>query len=264
MNRKVAICLYGLPECEGKYGRGKFRNISRNFESFKKNLLEVNRDCEFDVYIHTWENSYLEELRKVYRPKVLISNFNKFEFSFYQLAQMMGGWWRIHTLLSSISQALICQTKIKSSIMLGRVHSVLSRWLSTRKAISIAFENEYDLFVVARLDLFYLRPIDLKEIKADRINFPVMNRYFHDRELLPFKDSIDIGINYKKLADIFQVCDKKAAFKLLANYERVKKGELPLSPHLAIYKTYQDDIEENAMDFPFYPGYHFCIGRDYK
>ena len=264
MRSKVAICLYGLPECEDKYGKGNFKNVAKNFESLKKNIIDFNSDYDFDIFIHTWESNQIDQLNSNYHPNTLLVERNSFLFSWEQVISMIGGGWKIHVLLASIIDSLNKKIKIRSSEILGRVHSILSRWISTKKVIESALIENLEIFIVARLDLNYLRPIDLSLIDSKKIYFPVMNSYFHNRKLTDCPDYVDIGINSKKLADIFQISGKQEAAKLIVGFEKVKNGTFALSPHLAMYEIYESEIRQGAIEFKFSPGYHFCVGRDFK
>jgi hypothetical protein len=177
---------------------------------------------------------------------------------------MIYGWkWYIE-LFKSLLISFIDGGGIKSSSILGRMHSILSRWKSVKAVLDLCENQNYDACILARLDLYYIRPIDFSKIDFEKIHIPVMNAYFHDRELKNHIDADDIGLSLNKLSDIFQISSMSDACMQIELYKKVKHGTESLSPHVAMFNLYKSKILKGMVTFDIYPGYNLCIGRDFE
>ena len=74
---KIAFCLYGL---SGGYSEGlghdKYKGtgyilhiMKESYESYKKNIFDVNTDCNFDIYFHTRKHDNINSIIELYKPK---------------------------------------------------------------------------------------------------------------------------------------------------------------------------------------------------
>ena len=166
--KKVAICFYGLTgSLNKKYGIGKNLDPKIAFKYYKKNIL--NKDT--DVFIHSWSVNFKKELVKLYKPKSHIierqknfkTNYSNFEFK------------KIYYYFKLFIKFLLNQTNLKEQLKISRIrsHAIKSRWLSSKKVLNLKDKYEkkhkfkYDIVLLTRLDLIFLKKINLKKIDSN-------------------------------------------------------------------------------------------------
>jgi len=145
---KIAYCFYGnvagLTKKAGEKTNGSDIVLEYSNNSFRKHVL--NND-KFDFFIHSWNPELTDSFVKYYSPKVLVSD----------------------------SQMIFNIPKHLTNNLRSQSH--YSRWYSTKRVIdaknNYCKENnvKYDLVVLARHDLYWLKNIDMSLINNNYINF---------------------------------------------------------------------------------------------
>jgi hypothetical protein len=145
---KIAYCFYGnvggLTKKAGEKTEGAEKVLEYSYNSFIKNVLHNN---EFDFFIHSWNPDLNDLFEKYYSPKVLISD-----------PQM------VFDIPKHLTNNL-------------RSQSHYSRWYSTKKIVdaknTYCKENnvKYDLVILARHDLYWMKNIDFYIFNNNDINF---------------------------------------------------------------------------------------------
>jgi hypothetical protein len=153
---KIAYCLHGcIGGLTGKSGEKTCGSeqvhdiVSNNNESFFK-------DQEFDFFIHSWDTHLKSEYINTYDPKEYIIE-PQIEFSHPKLPKN------------------------------NRVFGHLSRWYSAREVLELKskFEEKnnfkYDLVILTRLDIYWLKQIIFENLNASHFNFDqikVHNKFY--------------------------------------------------------------------------------------
>lgn len=154
---KIAYCFYGnvagLTKKAGEKTEGSEKVLELSYKSFLEN---ISCDDTIDFFIHSWNVEFEDIFQKYYSPKVLLSESQKI---------------------------FDVPTHLPNNL---RTQSHYSRWYSIKKIIEeknkyCEINNEkYDLIVLARHDLFWLKKFDFNNISNVDINFDQC--YSHGRE----------------------------------------------------------------------------------
>tara|TARA_Y100000022_G_scaffold200546_1_gene216402 strand:+ start:1134 stop:1886 length:753 start_codon:yes stop_codon:yes gene_type:complete len=148
---KVAFCLYGLSggysERLNKRNNHTIQIMEKSYESYKKNILEVNKDVCFDIYFHTRKHKNINKIIEMYKPKKYIVDDKN--------------------ILKDYDYHPKGAEKLKWNIAL------FSRYDSTFKVLNLV-EGDYDYIFLCRFDLTFLKPLYFKDlkIKKNNIYFP--------------------------------------------------------------------------------------------
>lgn len=190
--KKIAICLSGAMSQIGDrfltpkslYNNNPYVNFNACYNSTKKHILDINNNCKFDFFIHSWNADLKEKLEELYCPQKSLFEDNSI-------------------FINEIN------SKIKSESDFGGV----SKSLSIRKSILLLedFQNEnnfeYDLIISYRPDVLLLKNLYIKNYNIDKIyanSFNDGNGDFHFimnyKNIKQFKDlylSLDKGNEHK-------------------------------------------------------------------
>ena len=127
---KTALCLYGLVGGKaGKDGEGGNINWKIAYDHYKRNIIDPNKA---DVFIHTWSIDHEKTLSEAYNP-------------------------------------IMAEFQTQLSFPGNRdEYRARSRWYSTQRAINLKHNHEkksglYNMVMVARLDLAFLKPVDFSK-----------------------------------------------------------------------------------------------------
>lgn len=139
---RIALCLSGKAGNANKYAQGAATlDLAKiGFRHFKKNLIEKNNT---DVFIHSWDECFKEEIIKMYQPKGYLFEEQINFGTHYTLRQFC------------------IKSKAYSNM---KVLEVLEK-----------YENEnnlkYDAVILTRFDLALQRPIEIEKENLDLNNF---------------------------------------------------------------------------------------------
>ncbi len=150
---KIALCLTGLiGNLKGKSynkGEGTQKVLDICSEKTKKHILDKN---DVDIFLHSWETDYENQLIEKYNPKGCI---------------------------------IEKQIKFKPGIDVqsnARTQAHYSKWYSIKKAIELkkAYEQQnkftYDFVLQARFDLVWLVDILFEKFDKDKFYIPKMSQ----------------------------------------------------------------------------------------
>lgn len=152
---------------------GSFINIEPCATSFKKHILEANKNIELDVFIHTWNLPLVNLLKDLYLPvKILAEDNNNYQFEIdIRVKKSMEN--RINKNFGSRFKYLLKFFQGGESDLGGDLAGI-SQALSIKKGIELAlnFENQsrkYDAIFLYRPDLLLLKNIDLTSYSMSQI-----------------------------------------------------------------------------------------------
>ena len=168
---KLAICLHGLvgnsigKSCDGDRDDKKVLDISH--EHWAQYILnpQLNRDWEVDFFIHTWSTSLEEEIKSLFKPKLIISEDQpKFNIPEH----------------------------IRGSD--SRKHAHYCRWYSCKKSVDLksSFEKDnnfaYDSVMCARFDIAWQKKIVFEKHDQDKFWVPHWGIPASKKPVVKFKD----------------------------------------------------------------------------
>jgi len=185
---KVAICLSGTMSKIGDsfltqnslYNSNPYINFNTCYGSIKKHIINVNSNCEFDFFIHSWNMDLEHQLNALYSPKKSLFENNE-----------------------------LYNDEINSKIKIASDFAGISKSLSMKKSILLLeqYQQEisfqYDLIIIYRPDIVLLKDMNLQDYDCQKIyanSFANGNGDFHfimnSDNLKLFKnlyDSLDKG-----------------------------------------------------------------------
>lgn len=168
---RVALCYHGIAKGHNFKNGGLPVGFDHEFDLMTKNLIEHNKDCSFDIYLHSWSLDYEKEV---------VSKMNPIDYIFEPSRKF-----------KKPSFFKVVKEKVKKSIGKGyevnRINNIYSRWFSYKQVCDLVKKSnqEYDLVIVTRFDMCLLSPFDLSKIKTDKFySGDWITFYNGDKELL--------------------------------------------------------------------------------
>lgn len=152
---------------------GNLINLKPCAISFKKHILDINKDSTIDLYAHTWNSSLASEFLDLYSPKSFKSEPNHSYNFIIWLRVALSQYYRSSKsflmLLKSIS--ILFQRRYD---LYGNDFAGISQSLAIKKGIQLAIRHEnpakpYDAIFLYRPDLFLLKNIDFSNYRLDQI-----------------------------------------------------------------------------------------------
>ncbi|EOH0306658.1 capsular biosynthesis protein [Campylobacter jejuni] len=165
---RVAVLFYGHA-----------RTFKQTYDSFKKNILDVNKEIDIDIFIHTWDELEHLDLRHQYKKDLRIAgkpltqediNFLKNKYKPLKI--------KIDKQLT-FSESQINYIKKKGFNEKSYIANYnISYSISELNRLKNMSQNKYDLIIMTRLDIMFLKPLKLFEAlenscknKIDFLNF---------------------------------------------------------------------------------------------
>ena len=162
---KVALCYHGIAKGYNFKNGGLPVGFSHEFDLIKKNLIEFNKDCSFDIFLHSWSLDAKDEVVEKLKPQDFLfeksKEFEKPSIEFY------------------------IKEKVKKIIGKGyeaqRINNIYSRWYSFKQVCDLVKKSnqKYDLIIVTRFDMCLLSEFDLSKLKTE---------YFYSGDWITFKE----------------------------------------------------------------------------
>ena len=175
---KIAFCLYGLAGGVNDKAGGLPVDFKIGYEHYQKHILDKN-DC--DIFIHTWSIDHEKGVKEIYKPKKSI--FEK-QIIFHK---------------PNLLQKIVSKEHM-------RLHSIYSRWYSTKKAIELKrqYEEEknfkYDCVFLTRFDVAFFTDVIFKDFDMSKFYAAHVNNYYTpdgkkilNREFHRLSKNIDIS-----------------------------------------------------------------------
>ncbi|EAJ2863989.1 capsular biosynthesis protein, partial [Campylobacter jejuni] len=155
------------------------RTFKQTYDSFKKNILDVNKEIDIDIFIHTWDELEHLDLRHQYKKDLRIAgkpltqediNFLKNKYKPLKI--------KIDKQLT-FSESQINYIKKKGFNEKSYIANYnISYSISESNRLKNMSQNKYDLIIMTRLDIMFLKPLKLFEAlenscknKIDFLNF---------------------------------------------------------------------------------------------
>ncbi|EAI6670461.1 capsular biosynthesis protein [Campylobacter jejuni] len=165
---RVAVLFYGHA-----------RTFKQTYDSFKKNILDVNKEIDIDIFIYTWDELEHLDLRHQYKKDLRIAgkpltqediNFLKNKYKPLKI--------KIDKQLT-FSESQINYIKKKGFNEKSYIANYnISYSISESNRLKNMSQNKYDLIIMTRLDIMFLKPLKLFEAlenscknKIDFLNF---------------------------------------------------------------------------------------------
>ncbi|HIH2085098.1 TPA: capsular biosynthesis protein [Campylobacter jejuni] len=165
---RVAVLFYGHA-----------RTFKQTYDSFKNNILDVNKEIDIDIFIHTWDELEHLDLRHQYKKDLRIAgkpltqediNFLKNKYKPLKI--------KIDKQLT-FSESQINYIKKKGFNEKSYIANYnISYSISESNRLKNMSQNKYDLIIMTRLDIMFLKPLKLFEAlenscknKIDFLNF---------------------------------------------------------------------------------------------
>lgn len=151
---RVALCYHGIAKGHNFKNGGLPVGFEHEFDLMTENLIKYNKDCSFDIFLHSWSLDYEKEVISKMKPKEYIFEPSK--------------------RFKKPSFLKLVKEKIKKSLGRGyevnRINNIYSRWYSYKRVCDLVQQSNemYDLVIVTRFDMCLLSPLDLSLIKADK------------------------------------------------------------------------------------------------
>lgn len=221
---KIAYCFYGnvggLTKKSGEKTKGADEVLRYSNESFVQNV--AGRE-NIDFFIHSWNPELNNIFKQYYSPKVLISE-----------PQM------VFDIPKHLTNNL-------------RSQSHYSRWYSTKKIIEAKntyckeSNIKYDLVMLARHDLYWIKPVDFSSLNNAHINFEQC--YSHGGEFSKKTHVGDrlISSNEEHINYISELYDKLGEYTM--------KGQCPqyleISSHFSIPWHLKKKNLTDLIKFPY-------------
>lgn len=188
---KVALCYHGIAKGSNFKNGGLPVGFEHEFDLITKNLIDYNKDCSFDIFLHSWSLDYKEEVLKKIKPKDYIFEEAK-EFKKATLTVF---------LKEKIKQFLGKGYEVK------RINNIYSRWYSFYKVCDLVKKSneKYDLVIVTRFDMCLLNKFSLNNIDANSFYSGDWITYYNNNKELLEED-------YKKRTKEYKVVQKGYPF----------------------------------------------------
>ncbi|HEC1895299.1 TPA: capsular biosynthesis protein [Campylobacter jejuni] len=165
---KVAVLFYGHA-----------RTFKQTYDSFKRNILDTNKEIDIDIFIHTWDELEHLDLRRQYKKdlriagKPLIQRDIDFLKNKYKPLKI-----KIDKQLT-FSESQINYIRRKGFNEKAYIANYnISYSMNEVNRLKNTSQNKYDLIIMTRLDIIFLKPLKLFEAlensfksKIDFLNF---------------------------------------------------------------------------------------------
>ncbi|WP_145758390.1 hypothetical protein [Sediminicola sp. YIK13] len=242
---RIALCYHGIAKGENFKDGGLEVGYRQEFDLIKRNLIEHNPNCKFDIFLHSWSYEFQEEIVSYMKPKGYSFEVSKDikNVSFY-------------TLIKESVKKLIGKT-----FEYKRMNNIYSRWYSFQKACNLVKQSgiNYDLIIITRFDMALLSPFDVFQLDSssfysgDWLGLRFKNRTLEGFEYKEFNNKegvsqIKIGYPYDKegLQDFFFIGSSEYMLNSFGNIFDELPSLLKKYGHsnhyIALGKLKEDDI----------------------
>ena len=150
---KIALCYHGIAKGYNYKNGGLPVGFSHEFDLMTKNLINENKNCQFDVFLHSWSVDAKKEVVEKLKPKDFIfetpKKFNE------------------HSLFLLIKESI--KKFLGKGYELQRINNIYSRWYSFMKVCNLVKKSSenYDLVIVTRFDMCLLSKLDLSSLNPN-------------------------------------------------------------------------------------------------
>ena len=240
---RIALCFFGLPPMMCN----KHVQIKKDLSHYcwTKNFIEINKP---DIFIHCWDKKDNEGLITKYSPKLHV-------FENTRLFDTQGE--RNYDYPN-------CTTN----------NMFLSQAYSARESVRLKHKYEkyyafkYDLVVMSRIDMLWLRPINIKNLDSKYFYIPNWNQRNKKINGTYLNNITTIERNYRKILDYWFISKSEYInyfanlFDFIPEYiKHAEKHKIKSSNH-SLKKDYLVKIGLwDKVKYLFYEGYDFNVQR---
>ena len=162
---RIAILMHGASGNADKYGTGASLPVELSHKHFQEKIVDVNKDAQIDVFMHSWSPQDREQLVDLYKP--LGEYFEPqiiFDFE-YIVGDPNGPGGEINKWHDG---------KFKGLDNL-RFHALFSRWYSAKIVNELRLAHQakngfvYDYVMLTRYDLAYIEDFDFSKFEKSKI-----------------------------------------------------------------------------------------------
>lgn len=150
---KIALCYHGIAKGYNFKNGGLPVGFSHEFDLMTKNLIDENKNHQFDIFLHSWSLGAKEEVLNKMNPKQYLfeesKNFKK-QSVFFLLKE---------TIKKTLGKGYEPQ----------RINNIYSRWYSFMKVSELVKKSKenYDLVIVTRFDMCLINKFNISNIKKE-------------------------------------------------------------------------------------------------
>lgn len=168
---KIALCYHGIAKGSNFKEGGLPVGYAKEFESIKENLIQVNKNHQFDIFLHSWSIESQYEVISKMNPKSFLFESSKVfkKITFFKYIKEY------------------TKKFLGKSYEFTRLNNIYSRWNSFYKVCNLVKNSneEYDVIIVTRFDMFLFKPLLLDELSLDKFYSGDWISYkLEDKELL--------------------------------------------------------------------------------
>ena len=263
MNKRIAICLYGLVGQAKTWKDGGY--VSLDSQEIVKEVanrwkIRCKYDGEVDFYIHSWDEGYEDELRALYKPKNLKTEkqiqFNVWPRLFLEFKKIKGFRKRCKFLYN----IYFSYPKHKQLYWKKRIFAALSRWYSTAESLKMCQEysdrsgHTYDYVISARLDLVLLNDLNISQLDPQKLNLAHFNRTPNSTMGIE-ADKSNLTNNEDKLSDLIFISNMNIMYHLIDIYQNF--DNYAINPHVAAYEAFSKAISRKDFNYFIFPWIEF-------
>ena len=264
---KVAICYFGkigAPEGDEVLGVNtpdSIEHLENCYNSVKKYIINNNKNCEFDIFIHSWSYKYNAEIVNILKP-------NEYKIE-PQISFMQNALTHLQKHKKYKSFVDMIKFKIKFiisksykdeyySYLINNLQKLYSRWYSTLQVNILKNKYEennnfkYDLVILNRFDNFFYNYLDLNKIDNSKIysskwdcgrniflqkqNFD--NKHTQDYWYISSSENINIFSQLFNFLEDYSPCNHRSSFQHMKRFFGLSKLDyiLELRKDYEIYR----------------------------
>jgi hypothetical protein len=270
----IAFCLFGLSGSASESNTSFLNDdnderimkiFNESFNSYKKYILDENKECNIDTYLHTYEHKNIEKVLEVYKPKKYLIE-KRFQHTFTR------------------------SSNLKDNLNIGVVHfhndnnyklvnAGMSRFNSMYKSLNLIDKNiNYDYIIILRFDILFLKPIKFNELNLNEKDvicpFIMYPEYKNLRKEKEDKPSTYMALNENIFPwhdwmsiDFFNIF-KKSSLELFLNlceFGKTQDGSYSIMCKLQPERFFPKYIEANNFNCvkKYKVFFDFILTRDY-
>ena len=244
---KIALCYHGIAKGTNFKSGGLPVGYAKEFELLTKNLIEQNKEHDFDVFMHSWSLDFKDEVVDLMKPKGYLFEPSK-EFKKPTLYKYIK---------ENVKKLLGFPYEPK------RINNIYSRWYSFYKACELVKESKerYDLVIVTRFDMCLLKPFNINTLDINKfysgewVGYEKDNAFISDDELknidMSGLEKVPRGypFNSEGIQDFFFISSGEYMLDKFANIfhelNKLIKKNGPSNHLIALGKLKEDNMIDN-------------------
>ena len=154
--KNVALCVFGVHPRETEFNSSSDSPDNYVLQGLNVNVINVNKDCNFYIFLHSWSTKHKKWLVNTYHPtECIIENQKVFNMQNYHSRELYN--------------------KIKTPYNMKTGEVFYSHLYSTFTAVQLKKQYEkshkirFDFVLLFRLDLVWLRPLNFSKLDSKKL-----------------------------------------------------------------------------------------------